>query len=330
MGIEILSSGTTSDLAQRIYSNLTEKFEDISLNEISYLTFANHEIKPKIPQTIRQKDVYLIHSLQDPDPNTSIMQLMLTIDATSRASPSSLTLVLPYMSYSRQDRKDEPRVPISASMIANMIEAYPIVEKIITMDLHCDQIQGFYKIPVDNLYGSIVHADYFKKLLNNNFSNVLVYSPDFGGAIRARNFAISLDESVRTYPIEKKRKTPNEADLIYFPGDPSEKIVLIYDDMIDTGGSIINAAKAAYSHGAKDVYCIVTHGLFSTKKDSILTAEEKFKQAGLKVVSTETIPRSKEYLVKNSSWLTILPLDDILSKAIYESATCGGSISKFF
>ena len=317
-----------TDLAKRVYHRLQE--DQFGLTEITYTTFANGEIKPKINETMRHKEIYLFHGMQHPDPNTAAMKLFLTVDALSRASVENITAVLPYLTYSRQDRKDEARAPISARLMANLLGASGNVNHLLTMDLHAEQIEGFYNIPVDNLYGARVFADYFQKLYCGNFENVVVYSPDFGGAVRARRFARMLDPSVRTYPIEKTRTGPNQAEVLNFLGDPRDKDVIIYDDMIDTGGSIIAAAAEAERRGAKKIYLVATHGLFSTKKDSHHTAEERFSQAGFQVITTESIPRTGEYQQQNKDWLTILPLDGLLATAVYESSRVGGSINSLF
>ena len=325
--IEIIASDAIKDVAKRTH----EKLNGFGYTEIEKTVFANGEMKTKITKPIRHKDIYYFHSMYHPDPNTSMVELFLSIDAISRASADNITLVLPYMSYLRQDRKDEPRVPISARMVANLIESNPKIERILTLDLHSDQAQGFYNIPVDNLYGSLVHAKYFEKKFKGDYSNVVVVSPDHGGTVRARRFAKSLDESVPVYIIDKRRTGPNKCEVMNFiGGDLTGKDVVIYDDMIDTGGSIIAAGKVAREKGAKNVYVCATHGLFSTKEGASETAEEKFKREGLNVVVTNSIPRSDEYYEENSSWLEAVPVEDLLADAIYESSRVDGSISRLF
>jgi ribose-phosphate pyrophosphokinase len=329
--IQIVASNAIADMAKRSYNRLKQKDDRFRYTEAQSTMFANNEIKPKIPDSVRHKDVYLFHSMYHPDPNTSLVEMLLSIDAISRASADRMTLVLPYMSYLRQDRKDEPRVPVSARAVANLIEANPKVERVLTMDLHSDQAQGFYNIPVDNLYGSLVHAKHFEERFDGDYSNLVVVSPDHGGVVRARRFARSLDESVPVYIIDKRRTGANQCEVMNFiGGDISGKDIVIYDDMIDTGGSIIAAYNVARSKGARNVYACATHGIFSTKEGAAESAEEKFRKSGLEVVVTESIPRSEEYYKENSSWLTALPLDEILSEAIYQSAQYDGSISRMF
>ncbi len=327
MTIELLATEEMQPMAQKIYKKLRDTDCEVNYSELQETVFANKEIKPKVPESIRQKDVYLMHSMHYPDPSAGLVRLMLSMDAISRASPKSLTLVLPYMTYTRQDRKDEPRVPISARMIANIVESYP-VERIITMDLHCDQAQGFYNIPVDNLYGSLIHSDYFKEQYQGDYSNLVVVSPDHGGVTRARRFARSLDEDVPVYIIDKRRSGPNKVEIMNFiGGDIEDKDIVIYDDMIDSGGSILKAAELAYKRGANNVYAAVSHAIFSEKD---IPAEQKFAESQLKVVATDTIPRSAEYYEQNKRWLIPLKVEDLFAKAIYESSKPGGSISKLF
>jgi ribose-phosphate pyrophosphokinase len=327
--IEIIGSGEMETLARTVYERLKSFGLDVGYQSVQYTTFANGEIKPKIPETVRHKEVYLFHSMYHPDPNTALVKLLLTNDALSRASVEGITNVLPYMSYLRQDRKDEPRVPISAAMSADLIQSNPKVGRIMTMDLHCDQAQGFYKIPVDNLYGSIVHAEYFREKYGGNFGNLVVVSPDHGGVVRARRLAKALDESVPVYLIDKRRTGVNKAESLHFVGgDISGKDVLLYDDIIDTGGSIINAANVARERGARNVYAVATHGIFSQNRE--MSGEERFRKACLEVIIAGTIPRSAEYLDQNKDWLKTLPIEDIFARAVYESAIVGGSVSKLF
>jgi len=320
------------DLAQRVYARLDpNKF---GYSEVEPKDFPNRETKPRILETVRRKEVYLFHPMQYPDPSVNLVKVGLTIDALTRASVESIALVLPYLTYSRQDRIDKPGEPLSAKFTAKILQSSPRVNHLLTMDLHVEQIEGFYDIPVDNLYGALVFANYFHKLFDQNhddvvvssFDSTVVYSPDFGGAVRARRFAKLLGPEVRTFPIEKQHTASDNTEIINFLGDPNGKVVIIYDDMIDTGGSILAAAQEAMKKCARKVYCVATHGIFSSKQG--LFAEDKFREAGIDVLITESIPRSEAYRRENDSWLTILPLDDLLSKVIIESSTIGGSVNR--
>lgn len=330
MSIHILATEHMTELAGKVYERLKDK--GFSYAEVEYVTFSSQEVKPRIPTTVRGEHTYLFHSLQHPNPNDAMMKLILTNDALSRGSAESITLVLPYMSYLRQDRKDEPRVPISARVMANMIEINRKVGKIITLDTHCDQIQGFYNIPVDNLYGSLIHAEYFQQKYGPDLSDLVVVSPDYGGTKRARQFARYLDDRDEIGVIEKRR-SGNRADKVETMGyqGPSVngKNVVLYDDMIDTGGSIVSATKALHGFGAKKVYAVASHGIFSPPSAEI-TAEERLRQGSMQVVVTNSIPRSEEYQRKNADWLTMLPLDELLAKAVLQTSTVGGSISSLF
>lgn len=330
--IEIIAAEGMTDLAQRVYARLDQN--TFGYSEVEPKVFANRETKPRILETVRRKEVYLFHPMQYPDPSVNLVKVGLTIDALTRASVDSIALVLPYLSYSRQDRIDKPGEPLSAKFTAKILQSSPRVNHLLTMDLHVEQIEGFYDIPVDNLYGALVFAEHFCQLYGahsedvvvSSFDSTVVYSPDFGGAVRARRFAKMLGPDVRTFPIEKRHTASDGKEILHFLGDPQGKIVLMYDDIIDSGDSILIAAREAMKRGAQKVYCVATHGIFSAKDG--ISAEDKFRQAGINVLITESIPRSADYRRENESWLTILPLDDLLSRVIVESSTIGGSVNR--
>jgi ribose-phosphate pyrophosphokinase len=324
----LLATPEMDDLAKRLHTNLSTKSE-CELGEVKKTTFANGEIKTKIVSNVRHKQVVLLHSLHYPDPNTALIVLLMTLDALTRASAESITLVLPHLCYSRQDRKDEPRAPISARMVANLIQVYSKVERIMTLDLHADQIQGFYEIPVDNLYGALVHRAHLKLQFHDDFQNLVIVSPDFGGVVRARRLAKFLGGNIPVYSIDKRRTGPNQVEVMNFVGgDIANKDIVLYDDLIDTGGSLVAAAKVARDRGAKSVRALATHGVFSPKDD--VSAEERFATNALDVVITESIPRNESYHSSNHSWLTILPLHELLADALYRSVSMNGSISAMF
>ena len=330
--VVLLSSPGMHITAERIQKLLCGKDCRFIRCEADYHTFANGEIKPHIPETVRGKQIFFLHPMLEPDPNRAVMQLLLTCDALKRASVSGITIVAPFLPYLRQDRKDAPRVPISARLLADLIETNHKVERVITFDMHADQEQGFFSIPVDNLYGMMVHEQYFRDKFNNDFSNVAVIAPDFGGAVRARRFASRID-NVPVVIIEKKRvgigsgdkKVENVAETLELIGpDVTGKDVILYDDMIDTGGSIINAANTLLDRGAKTVYGCVTHGIFSD------TAIERFSKANMQVVVAETVSRTQEFYKEHHAWLSVVSTDELLAKAILESSLVGGSVSKLF
>ena len=321
----IVATDGIADFAKRVYDNIQKlDNEHFAYRSVKRTVFANGEIKPVIEKSVRKKDVYLFHALH-PDPNTSYLELFLTIDALSRASAQSIHLMLPYMPYQRQDRKDEPHAPISASVMAALTQANRAVSRLSTMDMHAPQIEGCYQIPVDNLVaGTTVHKEYWRNKFNGDYSNLLIVSPDHGGTTRSRKFAKSLDDSIPLGMIDKRRTGPNKAEVLNYIGpDPAGKQVILYDDLIDTGGSIIAAAKSMRDRGASNVYVCATHAVFS-KTDK--PTEDRFREAGLEVVVTESIPRPQSYLDENKDWLTVLSLDRLFAGAVYESST-GGSIS---
>jgi len=330
--IKILATEEMKEIAQGAYQQLRLQDSSFSYADVDVITFTSKEFKPKITETIRHHEVYLFHSLYHPDPNSAFIKLFLTIDAISRASAKNITLVLPYMSYLRQDRKDESRVPISARLMANLIEVNRKVERIIVMDMHSDQAQGFYNLPLDNLYGALIHKEFFKKKYKSNFTNLIVVSPDHGGAIRTRRFAKYLDPEMSIGIVDKRRSgsRSNKVEILNYLGPEIKgKDIILYDDMIDTGGSIIAAATMLLGKGARKVYACATHGVFSAPSEEI-TAEEQLRAAGISVVVTNSIPRTKEYSKKNQDWLTILSVENLLANAIYESSKVGGSISTLF
>ncbi len=295
--------------------------------------FANQEYKPRIPETVRLEDMYLFHSLYYPDPNTSYMQMFLTAGALSLADVNRITLVLPFIPYLRQDRKDEPRVPISAATLAKLTGSINGVKRIITMDMHNEAEQGFYDLSVDNLPGWIVYENYFRNEFNGDMSDVVVTAPDIGGVKRAAKFAemlsLNSDADVPTYCMDKRRGGPNEvAGLHFIGGDITGKRVILYDDMIDTGTSISKAAMKLMSLGARQVYICATHGIFSTHNGA--RAEDVLRTTGLEVLVTESIPRSAEYRASNSDWLKMLPLDDLIAETVLQTSTVGGSVSGLF
>ena len=244
-------------------------------------------------------------------------------DALARASVAGITLVIPFISYLRQDRKDEKRVPITARLIANLIESNRAITDIITIDMHTEQAQGFFSIPVDNLSSKLLFVEELKRRLGEEIGTALVVSPDFGSAKRADKFAKALGGLGKSL-IEKRRTGPNKSEVVAVIGEPVEgRIILMNDDMIDTGGTIMNAAKALLGppHNAAAAYIMATHGLFSAD------ARERCASSTIPVLTTNSIPRSAEYLSQNP-WLTVVPIDDLIAEALHENMLIGGSVSK--
>ncbi len=267
------------------------------LSQATVTTFSDGEIRVRIEENVRGGDVFLIQSCCHPV-NTSIMELLLLIDAVKRSSASRITAVIPYYGYGRQDRKDQPRVPISAKLIADLITVAG-ANRILTMDLHAGPIQGFFNIPVDHLYATPVLLDYIKK---QNVSDLVIVSPDAGGVERARAFAKRLNSSLAI--IDKRRESPNQAEVMNIIGDVHDKHALVFDDMIDTAGTIVQTAQTCMDNGALSVWAGSTHAVLSGP------ALERLQGSCLReVVVTNTIPlNGKEQQCSKLKTLTVAPL----------------------
>jgi ribose-phosphate pyrophosphokinase len=248
--LKIFSGTSNRPLAKKIARTAGSSLGDAVIKK-----FSDGEIWVKYTTNIRGDDVFVIQSTQPPGDN--LLELLILIDAAKRASARRVTAVIPYFGYARQDRKDQPRVSISAKLVANLITAAG-ADRVITMDLHAPQIQGFFDIPVDHLYSSAIFIDYFRK---KKISNLAVASPDVGGIKMARSFAKRLESDLIL--IDKRRPKANVAEVMNIIGNVSGKNILIVDDMIDTAGTFCNAAQALKDHGAKEVYGACTHPILS-------------------------------------------------------------------
>lgn len=319
----IVSTPGMHKMAARVTRRLAKEHDlEIGHVKVKITRFKNKEVLARIEETVRRQHVFFFHGLQYPSPNDAYMTMLITNDALMRASVSGITLVVPYMAYLRQDRKDRPRVPITASGIAKLIESNPKVQHIITMDMHAEQEQGFYGIPVDNLTSTSLFVNHIRRQLGDTISNAVVISPDFGGAVRSRRFAEKLGLAVGIF--EKSRSRANVSHTRpHIIGEPvAGKTALIFDDMIDTGGTIHGVMKELRTQGAQEVFVYATHGIFSRK------AIEMFRESNFVVHCTDSIPRSPAFLRANSSWLVQVPIDKLLAEAVYEATLTGGSISK--
>lgn len=277
--------------------------------------FPDGEVEIKITENVRSADCFIVQPTSFPA-NDNLMELLLLTDALRRASAERITLVLPYYGYGRQDRKAEPRVPISAKLVANLIQAAG-ASRVLTMDLHAGQIQGFFDIPVDHLYSGPVLIDYFKK--SPAFKeNLVVVSPDAGGVERARAFAKRLDADLAI--VDKRRLSPREAAVMNIIGDVRDKNVLIIDDIIDTAGTLCKAADALKKAGAKKVYAGCAHAILAGP------ALERIDACGFsELVVTNTIPLRQE----KPSYITRLSVGRLLAEAISRIHS-GESISELF
>jgi len=258
--------------------------------------FKDGEIRVYIEESVRGHDVFIIQSTEPPADN--LMELLLLIDAAKRASAKRVTAVIPYFGYARQDRKDQPRVPISAKLVANLIQVAG-ASRVLTMDLHADQIQGFFDIPVDNLYATPIFKEYFGNL---DPEKDIVVAPDVGATKRARAFARRLGD-VPIALIDKRRPEPNQAVVMNIIGDVRGKRCLLVDDIIDTGNTLVEASKALVSEGALEVKAVATHALFS---DNCI---EKIEASPLtKVVVTDSIPKALKVNHPKIVTLSVAPL----------------------
>ncbi|HHD79671.1 MAG TPA: ribose-phosphate pyrophosphokinase, partial [Epsilonproteobacteria bacterium] len=250
-GYMIFSGTSNPELSEEI-----AKYLEMPLSEAEINRFSDGEINVKIAESVRGKDVFIIQPTSAPA-NANLMELLIMTDALKRSSAKSITAVVPYYGYARQDRKAAPRVPISAKLVANLMETAGIT-RMVTVDLHASQIQGFFDIPVDNLYGAILFIDYLKA---KNFSITVIASPDIGGVARARYFAqkLGLDMVI----VDKRRERANESEVMNIIGDVEGKDVILIDDMIDTAGTMTHGAQALKDLGATSVMACCTHPVLS-------------------------------------------------------------------
>ena len=308
--LKIFSGRSNPNLAKDIANTLNQK-----LGKISIRTFADGEIWVKYEENIRGCDVFIIQSTNGPSEN--IMELALMIDAAVRASADTVTVVIPYFGYGRQDRKDQPRVPISSRVIVDILTAMG-TNRIITLDLHSTQIQGFAKIPFDNLYSrSIIKKAIDAEGFNPNESVVL--APDIGSAKMSQGYAKNL--GMHFALIDKRRFAPNQAEINHLIGELKNMDVLIIDDMVDTAGTLVNAANAALDQGAKSVTAIATHGVLSDPAiDRIEKSDIK------KVIITDTISIPKFKIIDK---LKIMSVSGIFGQAV-DRVHNGESVSALF
>ena len=274
----MLFSGTANEaLADEV-----SRYLDQPLSQAKITRFSDGEINIRIKESVRGKDVFIIQSTSAPA-NSNLMELLIMVDALKRSSAKSITAVVPYYGYARQDRKAEPRVPISAKLVANLMETAGIT-RVVTVDLHASQIQGFFDIPVDNLYGAVLFNDYVK---SKNLKNPIVASPDIGGVARARYFAKRL--GLEMVIVDKRREKANEAEVMNVIGNVEGKDVIMIDDMIDTAGTMVKAAKVLKELGANSVMACCTHPVLSGP------AYERIEEGELdELVITNTIPTTRK------------------------------------
>jgi ribose-phosphate pyrophosphokinase len=294
--LKVFSGNANVALAAEICSHLGRK-----PGEASVRTFSDGEIYLQIQENVRGMDVFVVQPTCTPV-DRNLLELLLMMDALKRASAARITAVLPYYGYARQDRKDKPRVPISAKLVAELLETAG-ADRVLTLDLHAAQIQGFFDIPVDHLFATPVLIEYFRNLEDD----VIVVSPDAGGVERARAFAKRLNKPLAI--IDKRRDEPNVAEVMNVIGDVRGKHCLMVDDLIDTGGTLVNGAEALLAAGAKAVSACATHAVLSGP------AVQRVEESPItEVVLTNSIPLSRE--AARCSRIRILSVASLLAKAI--------------
>jgi ribose-phosphate pyrophosphokinase len=293
--LRLITGSANPDLAQEIADHL-----DMRLTDVEVSRFADGEIFVKLNENVRGRDVFIVQPTNPPAEN--LMELLLLIDAARRASAHRIAAVVPYYGYARADRKDQPRVAISAKVVANMLTRAG-ADRLITIDLHSHQVQGFFDIPLDHLYASPVFLEYFRE---KDLGDVVVVAPDVGAARMARGFARRMDASIAL--IDKRRPKANEAEIVHLVGEIEGKTAILIDDMIDTGGTFALAAHALMENGVRAVYGCATHALLSN------ACSEKLREAPFTevcVTNTVHIPDERKF-----PQLKVLSIADLLSKAI--------------
>ncbi len=307
MKFKLFSGTANPEVAEEIANYLDRPLSKISVNR-----FSDGEISVQIGESVRGTNCFIIQPTCSPT-NDNLMELLIITDAMRRASAKSITAVIPYFGYARQDRKAAPRVPISARLVANMMEKAGI-DRVVTIDLHAGQIQGFFDIPVDNLYGSVLFFDYLKE---KQLKNPIIASPDIGGVARARYFAskLGLDMVI----VDKRREKANVSEVMNIIGDVKGKDVILIDDMIDTAGTMVKAAAALKEKGATSVMAYATHGVLSGP------AIERIKASVLdELVISDTIP-----FRKNCKKIKVLKTGKLFAEVI-RRIVYNESINKLF
>ena len=298
--LKLFTGNSNPALAKRIADAM-----GVSLGDCTVKQFADGEVSVNFNESVRGCDVFLIQSTCCPV-NDNFMELLVMIDACRRASANRITAVMPYFGYARQDRKARPRDPISAKLCANMLEAAG-ADRVLTMDLHANQIQGVFDIPVDNLLGTKILSQHFFDKLGTNNPDYVVVSPDLGSVTRARKFTDKLDLPMAI--VDKRRPKPNVSEVMNIIGDIKDKNVILVDDMVDTAGTLCNGAKALIERGAKSVTACATHGVLSGP------AIERLQNSVIdKLVLLDTIPVEGEKAIDKIEVLTVA---DLFAEAIH-------------
>ena len=296
--MKLLTGNSNKILSKNIAKYLKTKLVNSSIRK-----FADGEIYIEINENIRGNSIFIIQSISSPA-NDNLMELLLCIDALKRSSAKNITAVIPYFGYARQDRKVVPRTSISAKLVSNLITKAG-ADRIVTVDLHAGQIQGFFDIPVDNLFSTPIFARHVRKRIKSK--KIICVAPDVGGTERARALGKLLNVGLAI--VDKRRPKPGQSQVMNVIGDVKNQTCVIVDDIIDSGGTIVNAAKALKQRGAKEVYVYITHGVLSGE------AVKKIKNSVIKnLVITDTIDNSQK--TKNVKNIEVLPISSLMGEAI--------------
>jgi ribose-phosphate pyrophosphokinase len=302
MSMKILSGNSNHALTAAIAAYI-----GVPLTKCQVRRFADMEIFVEIQENVRGQDTFIVQSTSYPA-NDHLMEVLIMTDALRRASARRITAVIPYFGYARQDRKPGPRTPISAKLVANLISRAG-ADRVLTVDLHAGQIQGFFDIPTDNLFAAPVMVRDIRE--RNDLKNLMVVSPDVGGVVRARALAKRIDAPLAI--VDKRRERAGESEVMNVIGDPSGKTCILVDDIVDSGGTLCNAADALIKQGARDVYAYITHGVLSGG------AVARIAKSSLKeLVVTDTIAPTEAMLQTNN--IRILPIAPLIGEAIARTA----------
>jgi ribose-phosphate pyrophosphokinase len=296
--IKIFCGNSNPALAEKICDSL-----GVPLGCAKVKNFSDGEIMIEIGENVRGRDVYIVQSTCYPT-NNNLMELLIMMDALKRASASTITAVIPYYGYARQDRKVAPRTPITSKLVADLLTSAG-ADRVVTVDLHAGQIQGFFNIPVDNLYAAPVILEYIKKNFYND--SVVIVSPDAGGTERARAYAKRLGSTLAI--IDKRRPGPNISEVMHLIGDVKDKVAIIVDDMVDTAGTLTQAAAALKEHGAKMIYACATHAVLSGPAIDRINASHI-----AEMVITDTIPLGDK--AERTGKVKVLSVAGLLAEAI--------------
>ena len=300
--MKLVAGNSNRPLAEAIAAYLK-----IPLAKCIVRRFADMEIFVEVQENVRGEDVFVLQSTSAPA-NDHLMELLILIDALKRASARRITAVIPYFGYARQDRKPGPRTPISAKLVANMIDRAG-ADRVLTLDLHALQIQGFFDIPTDNLFAAPVMVNDIKQVFDKN--NLMVVSPDVGGVVRARGLAKRIDAPLAI--VDKRRERPGDSEVMNVIGDVAGRTCVMVDDIVDSGGTLVNAAEALLKHGAKLVTAYISHGVLSGGAAARITSSQ-LKEL---VITDSILPSESVVKAKN---IRVLPIAPLLGEAIARTA----------